>query len=254
MDVGGTKMKTAIFAHRGASKLAPENTMQAFQLAYKIGADGIETDVQLTKDQVPILIHDESLHRTTDGTGLLKDYTYDDLKHLDAGSWFSSKFEGASLVTLEEFLTWIEDKPLKMNIELKNNIVDYKHIEALVYEQIKQFNLQNRTIISSFNQNSVKRFSKLSDDIETALLLSKRVRNPISYVKESEANALHAKHTLLSKRLVEECNSNQFPIRIYTVNRPSRIMRCYKLDCDGIFTDVPHTAIEYQELYNYKHG
>lgn len=246
-------MKTAIFAHRGASQLAPENTMPAFQLAYKIGADGIETDVQLTKDQIPVLIHDETLHRTTNGTGLLQDYTYDDLKHLDAGSWFSSKYEGASILTLEEFLTWIQDKPLQMNIELKNNIIDYKQLEAIVYEQLKHFNLQKKTVISTFNYNSVKRFRELSKDVEIAWLLNKRVRDPISYVKDAGATALHLKYTLLSKNIIQACHENEYQLRTYTVNRPSRIMRAYKLGCDGIFTDVPHTAIEYQELYNYKH-
>ncbi|KGP72151.1 glycerophosphodiester phosphodiesterase [Pontibacillus yanchengensis] len=247
-------MNTSIFAHRGASHFAPENTMPAFELAINVGAEGIETDVQLTKDNIPVLIHDETLHRTTNGSGYVKDHTYNELKTLDAGSWFAPKYQGTSLVTLEEFLTWAQDQSIYINIELKNNIIDYSNIESIVYEYIKAFNLQSRVIISSFNPNSVKRFGKLTNEIETALLLSQRSRNALSYVKQVGASALHAKYSLLTKKLVEDCQDQDLSLRIYTVNRPSRIMRCYKLKCDGIFTDVPHSAIEYQELYRHKHS
>src|SRR5690625_7581403 len=115
-------MSNAIFAHRGASKYAPENTMAAFKFAYELGAEGIETDVQLTKDNIPVLIHDERVKRTTNGTGYIKDLTWNQVKQLDAGSWFSKKFTGAGIISLDEFLQWIQFKPLYLNIELKNKI------------------------------------------------------------------------------------------------------------------------------------
>ena len=109
-------METKIYAHRGASKYAPENTMPAFQLALDMNADGIETDVQLTKDGVPILIHDEKLKRTTTGSGYVKDYTLEELQQLDAGSWFDATFTGTKLITLEQLLQWIKPTYLLLNL------------------------------------------------------------------------------------------------------------------------------------------
>ncbi|KGX86006.1 glycerophosphodiester phosphodiesterase [Pontibacillus litoralis] len=246
-------MKTAIIAHRGASKIAPENTMPAFKLASKIGADGIETDVQLTKDNIPILIHDETLKRTTNGQGYVKDFTCDELKQLDAGAWFSDKYVGTQILTLEQFLKWAQkENSFTIHLELKTNIIEYKHIESLVLEQIKHFNLENNTIISSFNPQSIKQMGHLTTKVETALLLSQRTKKPLDYVKQIGADGLHIRYSLLTKRLVEESNQHTIPIRVYTVNRPTQLMRCYKWKCNGLFTDVPHTAMEYQQVYNFK--
>ncbi|MCD5323090.1 MULTISPECIES: glycerophosphodiester phosphodiesterase [Pontibacillus] len=246
-------MKTFIFAHRGASRLAPENTMAAFILAQKMGADGVETDVQLTKDHIPVLIHDETLHRTTDGTGYVKDYTFEELKRLDAGSWFSEKYKGEQLLSLEEFLQWIASTNLVMNIELKNNLIDYKDIEQKVFNLITHYKLEHRTIISSFNPKSIRRFRRISKEIECACLTSRRPKDLQQLIQDSKANALHIKYTALTKGLLKEADRLQLPVRTYTINRPSRLMRSYKLNLDGIFTDVPHSAIEYKELYLHKH-
>src|SRR5690625_5400798 len=165
-------LPTKIFAHRGASQFAPENTMPAFQLAYELGAEGIETDVHLTKDLVPVLIHDEKLKRTTNGYGYVKDYTFNELKNFDAGSWFSDKFAGTSIISLDQFLKWIKSKSLFLNIELKNSKINDPRIEKIVYELIVYYHLQDRTILSTFNKNSVKRMKQFSD-IEIALLTSR---------------------------------------------------------------------------------
>lgn len=250
---GGAIVQTFIFAHRGASKLAPENTMAAFTLAQKMGADGIETDVQLTKDQVPVLIHDETLHRTTNGAGYVKDYTFEELKKLDAGRWFSEKYTGERLLGLDEFLEWVSTTSLSLNIELKNNIIDYKDIEEKVLELIKHYGVADRTIISSFNPNSIKRFKRLSKEIECACLTSRRPKDLKTLIEQTRANALHINYNALSKGLIKEAKRLHLPVRTYTVNRPSRLMRAYKLMLDGIFTDVPHSAIEYRELYLHKH-
>ncbi|ASN05352.1 glycerophosphodiester phosphodiesterase [Virgibacillus necropolis] len=236
-------MSTKIIAHRGASKLAPENTLPAFQLAYDLGADGIETDVQLTKDQVPILIHDERLKRTTNGFGYVKDYTYQELKQLDAGSWFSISYANTPLLSLEEFLIWIKDKPLCLNIELKNNKIDYKDLEKMVYTMLIDYQLLNRTTLSSFNPKSIKRMKKIDKRIDSAFLTSRRRKDLVAYAKSLGAHAIHVKYPLLSRKLVDRCNKEEIAIRIYTVNKALHIKRCFNLNCDGIFTDVPGKAI-----------
>ncbi|AIF43503.1 glycerophosphodiester phosphodiesterase [Virgibacillus sp. SK37] len=238
-------MKTEIYAHRGSSLQAPENTMAAFQLAFQQGAQGIETDVQLTKDNIPVLIHDERVNRTTDGKGYVKDYTFKQLKQLDAGAWFSTEFAGATIPSLEEFLKWIGGKPLTLNIELKNNKIDYKNMETIVYDLLRSYDLLDRTILSTFNPNSVQRLRRISQHLNCALLRSRKKRQLISYAKELGANAIHIKYRLLSKSLVQQCKQQRLHIRVYTVNHPKQILRCLDLDVNGIITDVPNIAISY---------
>src|SRR5687767_9211054 len=98
---------TYIFAHRGSSKDCPENTMAAFKKAYQDGADGIELDVQLSKDGIPVIIHDEKLDRTTNKKGNVFSYAYNELTKADAGSWFSKTFAGEPVPSLQELLEWI---------------------------------------------------------------------------------------------------------------------------------------------------
>lgn len=235
-------MSTKIIAHRGASKLAPENTLPAFQLAYDLGADGIETDVQLTKDQVPVLIHDEGLKRTTNGYGYVKDYTYQELKQLDAGSWFSISYSNTRIMSLEEFLHWIKDKPLCLNIELKNNKIDYKRLENIVYTMVKDFQLLDRTILSTFNPKSILRMNRLDPSINSAFLTSRRRKDLVAYAQSLGAHAIHAKYRLLSRKLVDRCHQEKMDLRIYTVNKTIQLKRCFNLNCSGIITDVPRKA------------
>lgn len=246
--MGLKKLLTQIFAHRGASKLAPENTMPAFQLAYESGADGIETDVQLTKDLVPVLIHDEHLKRTTNGSGYIKDYTFSELTQLDAGSWFSDEFAGVSIISLEKFLRWSKSKSFRLNIELKNNKINYQHLEKIVYEMITDYKLQDRTILSTFNMNSVKRMKRFTD-IEVALLTSRRNNNLVSLAKDLGANALHIKYRLLKSKLVKQAKQENLAVRVYTVNKQSKIRKCFFHQCDGAITDIPDQALEYRKLF-----
>ncbi len=246
--------KTLIYAHRGASKLAPENTMPAFELAKAAGAEGIETDVQLTKDHIPILIHDENLRRTTNGTGFVQDYTYAELRHLDAGSWFSSKYSDSYIVTLEEFLRWFRHQPMVLNVELKTNVIEYRNIERIVYDCLKRYQVLERTVISSFNADTLCRMKKINPSVETAFLTSTKMRNLPGFAKSIDADALHVKHRLLDKKLVKHCQKNRLNLRVYTVNRPSMMRKCFQLGCNGIFTDVPHQAIEYRDQWLKRKG
>ncbi|MCA0970177.1 glycerophosphodiester phosphodiesterase [Halobacillus litoralis] len=245
---------TLIFAHRGASKLAPENTMPAFELAQASGAEGIETDVQLTKDNIPVLIHDENLRRTTNGTGFVQDYTYDELSRLDAGSWFSSEFSNTPIVTLDEFLRWFKEQKMLLNIELKTNVIEYKHIESIVYENLKNRQVLDRTVISSFNADSLVRMHEINPAVRTAFLTSTNRRDLVKYAQSFGANDLHVKHRILDKKLVKQCHRQNMDLRVYTVNRTGMMKKCYKLGVDAIFTDVPHEALEHRELFQKRKG
>ncbi|MDC3415446.1 glycerophosphodiester phosphodiesterase [Aquibacillus sp. 3ASR75-54] len=241
-------MKTIIYAHRGASKLAPENTMPAFELAYKMGAEGIETDVQLTKDNVPVLIHDENVRRTTNGTGFLLDYTLAELKQLDAGSWFSDQYRGTSIPTLHEFLQWVQDKHIKINLELKNNIIDYKDLEKIVYDHLEAFNLLDRTVISSFNSASIHQVGLIDESVTTGFLTSQKIKDLIDFAKDQGARGLHIKYRMLNPSIVKEAHLNNLYVAVYTVNRPIQLRRCFRLSCDAIFTDVPNIAKQTRDM------
>ncbi|SFD52128.1 glycerophosphoryl diester phosphodiesterase [Lentibacillus persicus] len=242
-------MQPKIFAHRGASRHAPENTMDAFKLAYQQGADGIETDVHLTKDRVPVLMHDERVNRTTNGTGYIKDYTFSQLEKLDAGTWFSPHFAGCRILQLDELLEWIRDKPLYLNIELKNNKIDYSHLESIVCERLSQYRLLHRTTLSMFNPLSIRRLQSLNQPDGLALLTSSRIKNPVWSANQAGANALHIKYARLSQKIVDACHRRDMAVRVYTVNKPKQIRRCFSTGCNGIFTDVPQVAVEYREKF-----
>ncbi|WP_068671945.1 glycerophosphodiester phosphodiesterase [Oceanobacillus sp. Castelsardo] len=237
---------TKIYAHRGASKYAPENTLPAFNLAYEMKADGIETDVQLTKDGIPILIHDENVKRTTNGTGFVQDFTFAEIRELDAGAWFSRKYKNTPILSLEELLNWIKFKPLYLNIELKNNKIDYKHLELIVFEMVKEHQLLDRTTISTFNSESVKRLKEVNQMIEVAYLTSKQNNKLVTYAEDLGANAIHVKYKLLNDKLMNESRKKDMKIRVYTINKYPSMKQCFHLGCDGIFTDVPDKALSYR--------
>ena len=133
-----------VFAHRGYSGKYPENTMLAFREAEKVGADGIELDVQLTKDGQIVIIHDETLNRTTNGKGYVKDYTLAELKALDASVIKGTEFSPQRIPTLEEYCDWVKGTGLVTNVELKSSIVYYPELEEKTAEMIKAFGLEDR--------------------------------------------------------------------------------------------------------------
>ncbi|WP_346427633.1 glycerophosphodiester phosphodiesterase [Gracilibacillus sp. YIM 98692] len=238
---------TTIYAHRGASKQAPENTMPAFDLAYHYGADGVETDVQLTKDNVPVLIHDENVRRTTNGVGFVQDYTYNELKKLDAGSWFHPSFKGTPIPTLDELLTWNQEKKMKLNIELKNNLIDYKNLEQIVCDKIIAYDMIDKIVISTFNDKCLHRLHQLPYDISYAFLTSKKRKDLIRFAKQQGAKGLHLRYRLLNKRLLENTNRESLYVAVYTVNQPISLARVFKINCQAVFTDVPNIAIRIRQ-------
>ncbi|GAA5415436.1 glycerophosphodiester phosphodiesterase [Paraliobacillus ryukyuensis] len=242
-------MKTLIYAHRGASKQAPENTMPAFTFAYELGADGIETDIQLTKDHVPVLIHDENVRRTTNGTGFVQDYTFKQLQQLDAGSWFSENFINTQIISLEQLLSWVKDKELKLNLELKTKIIPYKHIEQIVYDLLIKYDKLNQTVISSFNPNTIQNMHVIDPNVTTALLTSQKKVDLFRFAKQVGASGLHIKSRLLNPPFLNKATENGLYVATYTINRKFEMLRCYKLGCHAIISDLPHLAIETRELY-----
>ena len=235
---------TAIIAHRGAKKYAPENSFPAFQLAYEMKADGIETDVQLTKDNIPVLFHDESLKRIFGEKGWINQFTLGQLKQLDMGKSFHAKFAGTKIVTLVEFLDWIKDKPLTLHLELKNSKIVHKNLEEITYQLIKQYQLLDRTYFSTFSEKSISCLAGFQEVSNIGWLTKRYRKNLLAHALSIGATAIHIKHTLLSQSLTKEALTRDVPIRVYTVNSSRLLNKCFSYKVNSIFTDVPDKAFD----------
>lgn len=235
---------TKIFAHRGSMKVCPENTMAAFKQAVVDGVDGIEFDVHYTKDNELVVLHDPTVDRTTDGTGHVRKMTLQELKKLDAGSYFSEQFKGEKIPTLGEVLDWAEGTDILLNIELKHVALDYVDFEEKILEEISKRNLKSRVIISSFNHDALKKISTLMPEIETAILYMARLFEPWNYAKTLGARGLHPFIEGLDLSLVINAEQRGIPVRPFTVNNEKLIAGLIQAGCSGIITDKPERAVQ----------
>lgn len=233
---------TKIFAHRGYSALYPENTMLAFKEAEKAGADGLELDVQLTKDGEVVVIHDEKIDRTTDGTGFIKNLTLKELRQYNACYKFKKLQGKTPIPTLEEVFQWMQTNRLICNIELKNGVFRYQGMEEKVIELIEKYQLAKRIVVSSFNHYSLVHFYRLAPYIETAPLLSESIYMPWVYAKAIGAKGIHPKYSRGMDDIYKQCMENGFAVRPYTVNKEAVMRRLFAMNCSAIITDDPLAA------------
>ncbi|HHW08942.1 MAG TPA: glycerophosphodiester phosphodiesterase [Firmicutes bacterium] len=231
-----------IIGHRGFPTVAPENTIPSFRRAMKSGADGIELDVHLSKDGVPVVCHDEKLERTTNGQGLIADHTLEELKKLDAGSWFSAEFAGTPMPTLEEVCKLMTEWDGWLNIELKTNVIPYPGIEEAVLALIRKYDLVERTMISSFNHYTIKTWHDLAPAVPAAILYSNQLYQPWRYARTVGAAGLHPHHSTVTPELVKEALTNGISIRPWTVNKHEDIKRLMLYGVTGLITDRPDLA------------
>ncbi|CAM4072837.1 hypothetical protein BAMA_01650 [Bacillus manliponensis] len=233
-----------IFAHRGVKSTHPENTMIAFQEAERVGAHGIELDVHLSKDGEIIVIHDETVDRTTNGTGLVCELTTDELQALDAGSYKDSSFDEAQIPTLREVFIWLSTTNLQLNIELKTDVIRYVGLEEKVVDLVREFHFADRIVFSSFNHDSVQVLAELAPEIPRAILYDEPLAYPMKEAKEREATGLHPNFTLLTKEFVREAQKQGFVFRPYTINEYDDLRKMIDYGVDVIITDWPSRAFE----------
>lgn len=238
-----------VIAHRGASGYAPENTMASFELATKMKADGIELDVQVSKDGKLVVFHDEKVDRTTNGSGYIKDLSLSYIKKLDSGSWFSKKFKNEKVPTLDEVLFFFKDKYELINIELKNGIIDYNGIEEKVIKLINDFNISDKTIISSYNHYSLLRLKAIDRNIKIGLLYVANLINPWKYAANLGAYSIHPYFYSVNDKLIYNSNNENIKIITYTVNDIVYIEKLIRLKVDGIITNYPDKAVYIREKY-----
>ncbi|MBP2071132.1 glycerophosphoryl diester phosphodiesterase [Thermoanaerobacterium butyriciformans] len=211
-------MKPLVIAHRGDSRNAPENTLISFKKALEMGVDGIELDVQLTKDGQLVVIHDERVDRTTDGIGYVKDFTLKELKMLDAGIKFDKKFAGERIPTLFEVFELIKYKNLIVNIEIKSGIVLYPGIEEKLIKMIDGYDFENRVIISSFNHYSLRDVKRKAPEFKIGLLYQCGFVEPWHMALRIKAYSLHPFYFNIIPELVEGCKKNNIKLFPWIVN------------------------------------
>jgi glycerophosphoryl diester phosphodiesterase len=213
--------------------------MASFLKALELSATGIETDVQRTKDGRLVLIHDESLKRTTGDDRLIKDVTYEELAALDAGSWFDESFGGERVPALEELLKLVKDKNIVVNLELKNGIVLYPGIEGQLIESVRAYGLSEQVIISSFNHYSLAICKQLAPEIRTGILYMEGLYQPWDYAASLHADALHAFKYAVMPEWVEEAAARGIAYHPFTVNDEIEMERLIGFGVSGIITDYP---------------
>ncbi|ADO76193.1 glycerophosphodiester phosphodiesterase [Halanaerobium praevalens] len=228
-------------AHKGASGNYPENSMLAFTKAIEMGCDGFEADVQLTKDQVPVIFHDEKLDNLTDAKGLLADYSYQELSKFELLKNKNDNYEVQKIPKLDQLLALVKKHNLFLNLELKNNIIFYKNLEKIVLAKLKEFNLENKVLISSFNHYSLKNFAELAPTVDLGLLYESNLYQPEKYANSLDfsVKSLNPAFTTLNSENVKEIQVNGYQVFPYTLNKKEDFIKMKEYGVDGIITDYP---------------
>lgn len=240
-----------ILAHRGANHYAPQNTLPAFRKAIELGADGVENDVHLTKDGVLVICHNYDIDQTSNGTGFICEYTLEELRKFDFGSYFSEDFAGTQIPTLDEFLD-LADAFEIINIELKSPKQKNTDIVRKTIEAVKKFNLFDRLIISSFDDRLLVEAKEIDKTVKTGLLYepsSEKIEaildDTVGFAKSIGADALHPFVGYVDEDYIEEAHEAGLIVNPWTVNL-EKAYRCLKeWDCDGVITDTPDVAAKF---------
>lgn len=225
-------------AHRGWSSIAPENTISAFKRAMQYpGVEMIELDVQLTKDNQAVIIHDQKLNRTTNGQGYVGQYTVQELKRLDAGSWYSDEFIGEQIPTLEEVLELCKDK-IKLNIELKALPGQYVQLEETVASCLQNQKMEKNVFISSFDNHRISKIKEILPEVNVGLVIHTNPFLLVEQLKHSGSSFISVSRHFLHKGMVEQLHKEAIQVMTWTVNSVKEIKQIQQLDHKiGIITD-----------------
>jgi len=232
-----------IIAHRGASAYAPENTIAAFNVAFDMGADGIELDVAQNKDGEVVVIHDETVDRTTNGTGKVRELTSSQLQLLDAGVYFHEAFTGEHIPSLQEVFELFGQK-LLINVEIKNFSSPFDNLPEKVTNMIKKFRMEDRVILSSFNPVALIKAGKLAPEIPLAILTMSSIPALIRWAIERTVHhqAVHPDQHLVTEEWLARNQSKCSRVNVWTVNQPEQIKALLDIGVDGIITNCPDLA------------
>jgi glycerophosphoryl diester phosphodiesterase len=244
-----------IIGHRGASAVAPENTMAAFREAIAAGADGIEFDVRLTRDGVPVVIHDSTLRRTGGWQQRVADLTWSELAQIDVGSWFNRSFAQERVPSLKELLTLFESNDLVLNLEMKSDSAsEHAPLAEACCTLINEHSLKERVIISCFDLAAIKVVKSIDPEIKTAALFEPSLSN-LSVLSNERiinqaiavgASALALHHRLARKQLAEKAKLLGWSIAVWTVDDPAWIERARSIGVAALITNNPAAMLAHR--------
>ena len=215
-------MKTMIWGHRGYPKKFPENSLQGFRFALSKHIEGIEFDVHLTRDNVPVIIHDENIQRTTNGSGFVGQFSLSELKKFKLSN-------GESIPTLDEFLSLVSYHDVHLNLEFKTDIIDYYGIEEIVLNKVNNYKLRYPIIYSSFNLKTLRKCYSISNKENYCYLTKWPILHPQEFINREHLSGLHLHfYQKIPHNIIE---------RIWTVNSISEAIMLFNKHVDGIFTN-----------------
>jgi glycerophosphoryl diester phosphodiesterase len=245
-----------VIAHRGASAHAPENTLAAFRLAVRQNAAAIELDAKLSADGIVVVIHDQTLERTTDGSGLVGAHTWDELKNLDAGSFYDPSFKEEGIPTLEQVFEAV-GQDIYINVELTNYATPKDALPEKVTALIARHGLEARVFCSSFTPFTLRRMQRLMPDLPLGLLAGRGWTGKLArgwLGRLFPHHSLNPEHRDVTAQLVAKAHRRGLKVFPYTVNLAEDMARLFSLGVDGIFTDDPPLALRVLEDYLSKMG
>ena len=232
-----TSARPLLIAHRGASADAPESTIAAFELALEQGADGLELDVHLSADGHPVVIHDFTLERTTDGAGPVSALRVRELKRLDAGGWHDRRFQGQRIQTLQEVLERFRDRT-RFWLELKGGPGLYPGLEERVVSTIEIYDVVDRVVVQSFDPAAIREVRTLNREIRVGAVVA-RAPLPPALLVPGTVDAICPALAACSAGLIGEVRQAGLACHVWTVNEPAQMDRLVGWGVSGIITDRP---------------
>ncbi len=212
-----------VVAHRGASFLEPENTIKAIEKAVKIGADFVEVDVRMSKDNKLVIMHDPDVNRTTDGNGFVKDYTLQELKKLDAG-------KGETIPTLDEVISCVKDR-VGLVIEIKE-----PGTEGKILEKIDENNLEN-VILTSFYHKSIKNARKMNPSVDAGIIFTGQPVDVKQMASNASANIIFPSYRYMNEDMVKQAKNKGISVYPWTIDEPEILKKFVEMGADGIVTN-----------------
>jgi len=236
-------MECMVLAHRGASAYAPENTLASFYKAIELGAQGIETDLQKTKDGVIVLFHDSVLDRKSDKKGAVADHTWAELREADVGSWFSPRYKGERLITFEQFLIFFGRRDLLFVIELKPL---FTHSEmGEIIRLIDEYGARKKTTITSFLFDNLKTARDVDRDIRIGYVLNKKIDNGvIQQLGSIDGRQLYPPAELITPDQVKLAHNHGLEVNAWGIQNVEIMNNMLALGVDRIIIDFPDKLIE----------
>lgn len=228
-----------VYAHRGASAYVPENTKIAFEKALELNANGIELDLQKTKDGKIVIFHDDVIDNKSNGKGKISDYTYQELLNFDFGSWFDSKYKNEKILLFEDFAKEFLNKDLTFAIELK-----VLGIENDTLDIINKYKTHDNIYITSFLYEALENTRKLNKDIKLSWLVSKINKENINKLLKIKGNQICPKAELVTQNDIELANRNGLSVRLWGIYNGEIMKKVYKFNIEGMTVNFPDKLYE----------